>query len=192
MLEACTNGRKPSAIAGTSTRMRASVSSGLATSSGRFVATPASSKFRSCHATASAPAAIDPPETLATRSNLPSKPNSFSRNSAPRWNSIARNSAARQTKADAVLKLLPTKKIGRDRGHRLNAVAADRVEGHDAASSGLISWPRLMLTPLSPAISIRAGQPSIERVEVSQPSWQRSVGLGLVRARRGCECHSPT
>src|SRR6266516_2276765 len=90
MREACTKGSRPIAIARMSSRLRASVSSGFATSSDRFVAAPASSKFRSFHATASAPAAIDPPETLATRSSFLSKPNSLRRMNAPRWNSIAR------------------------------------------------------------------------------------------------------
>jgi len=96
--------------------------------------------------------------------------------------SIAR-SHARQAKADPVLQLLPAEKIRRDGSCRFNGLGAGRpllmMPFRPARSTREVD-----AYSLSPAISMRPGHPSIESVEASQPSWQRSVGLGLV-ARGG-------
>jgi hypothetical protein len=63
--------------------------SGPTTRSTNWGAGPAA-KSRSGHATASCPAAIEPPETLETRSSRESQPASFRRQSEPAWKSIAR------------------------------------------------------------------------------------------------------
>ena len=80
----------PRVIAGKSIVSPASRRTGSTTALAKFVARFPSSKSSSFQASASTPAVIEPPETLDTRATPRSSPSSFSRQSAPRWKSIAR------------------------------------------------------------------------------------------------------
>ena len=77
-------------IAGTSIVSPASRRTGSTTAFANFARDAVSSKASSSQASASTPAVIEPPETLETRVEPRSQPSSFSRQSAPRWKSIAR------------------------------------------------------------------------------------------------------
>ena len=68
----------------------ASRRSGATTSAVNACATPSPSNCRRPQCRPSVAAVIEPPDTLDTRSSFTRNPSSFSRHSAPTWNTIAR------------------------------------------------------------------------------------------------------
>src|SRR6187402_511528 len=80
----------PRRTTGMSTVRPASPRTGSTIAATNARATPCSSRSSRDQPCPSAPAVIEPPETLETRSRRGRKPSSFRRQSAPRWKSIAR------------------------------------------------------------------------------------------------------